>query len=477
MQNAKAIVAAVSRTAKKCCPGWRFCFLGPAFVVVAFTYTHYSFGSQWSILIFSFADVMCLVGMALALIFLAAARTAWFYEHKSALVVGAFGCAALGFIGDHSNLFLPLGASRVLTLMGAISLELYVVVLIVFWFEVYRGLALETVSCSLLASIVLGSLLSWFLMGMQFDRRVVGMLLIMLLSGLALLSALNSAVSKGEEEAPAVPFPASPLVVAFLFSFSFMLSVSFVGFDYWYTDTGWSIFWPAAFVLGAIALFFKRINIGTLLYVALMLVVTGILLASFMHVGTSLILSLASMGFSVHVAYMIILFSEFSKHSKWKPVQLASFLILAVYAGCILGRPVAWAIEAYAQWEMARMLIVTGLIVGVIACTLLCMNSRTIVLYSKYRFRQPGQSKAKPICQSALITEYAIECRLGDREQEALGLLLQGKTAAQIADEMFVAHGTAKAHIRHIYRKFGIHTREELFSLMRALDPSYHVKS
>lgn len=30
---------------------------------------------------------------------------------------------------------------------------------------------------------------------------------------------------------------------------------------------------------------------------------------------------------------------------------------------------------------------------------------------------------------------------------------------------MTIANGTAKSHIRHVYKKLGIHSREELFDL------------
>lgn len=35
-----------------------------------------------------------------------------------------------------------------------------------------------------------------------------------------------------------------------------------------------------------------------------------------------------------------------------------------------------------------------------------------------------------------------------------------------IANEMFIAVGTVKAHIQHVYQKLGIHTRKELLELI-----------
>ena len=45
-------------------------------------------------------------------------------------------------------------------------------------------------------------------------------------------------------------------------------------------------------------------------------------------------------------------------------------------------------------------------------------------------------------------------------------LLGQRKTVGIIERELFIANGTAKAHVRHIYQKLDIHTRQELFDML-----------
>ena len=67
-------------------------------------------------------------------------------------------------------------------------------------------------------------------------------------------------------------------------------------------------------------------------------------------------------------------------------------------------------------------------------------------------------------------TEAIAELGLTEREQEVLFLLAQHKTAGDIERELCVAHGTAKAHIRHVYKKLDIHAREELFDLVEQGD-------
>ena len=62
--------------------------------------------------------------------------------------------------------------------------------------------------------------------------------------------------------------------------------------------------------------------------------------------------------------------------------------------------------------------------------------------------------------------EVGEDRKLSQREEEVLVLLAERKTISQIEHELYIANGTAKAHIRHVYAKLGIHSREELFELV-----------
>jgi DNA-binding CsgD family transcriptional regulator len=54
---------------------------------------------------------------------------------------------------------------------------------------------------------------------------------------------------------------------------------------------------------------------------------------------------------------------------------------------------------------------------------------------------------------------------LSRREEEVLGLLLQGKSSKAIADALCISFGTAKNHTSHIFGKCGAHSRYELIAL------------
>lgn len=48
------------------------------------------------------------------------------------------------------------------------------------------------------------------------------------------------------------------------------------------------------------------------------------------------------------------------------------------------------------------------------------------------------------------------------REEDMLKLLLEGRTRAEIARELFVSGNTVKTHIRNLYRKMGVTGKDEL---------------
>lgn len=65
-----------------------------------------------------------------------------------------------------------------------------------------------------------------------------------------------------------------------------------------------------------------------------------------------------------------------------------------------------------------------------------------------------------------LFEEYP---SLSTREREVLVLLLQNFSNARIAKELVVSDNTVKTHVRHIYEKMGIKSRQQLFELAASI--------
>lgn len=66
--------------------------------------------------------------------------------------------------------------------------------------------------------------------------------------------------------------------------------------------------------------------------------------------------------------------------------------------------------------------------------------------------------------------EKLVRFKLTNRESEVLDLLVQGRRASWIAQKLYISDNTARAHVKHIYQKLGVHTREELLDFIESLD-------
>jgi DNA-binding CsgD family transcriptional regulator len=64
----------------------------------------------------------------------------------------------------------------------------------------------------------------------------------------------------------------------------------------------------------------------------------------------------------------------------------------------------------------------------------------------------------------------AQKAKLTRRETEIMLLLVKGKSLPMIQKELHIAGGTGRTHIKHIYTKLGVHSRQELMAIIYPID-------
>lgn len=60
---------------------------------------------------------------------------------------------------------------------------------------------------------------------------------------------------------------------------------------------------------------------------------------------------------------------------------------------------------------------------------------------------------------------------LSSRETEVMFFLAKGHNSAYIQEKLYISEGTAKTHIRHIYRKLNVHAQHDLMRLVEGAEP------
>lgn len=135
-----------------------------------------------------------------------------------------------------------------------------------------------------------------------------------------------------------------------------------------------------------------------------------------------------------------------------------------------LGRVMADGVEGLGSFGAMGELAVSMLaVLAVVFATTILMSERDLSSRWGANFLAGGTDSAAMIRRQELAdrcAEIARTYKLSAREGEVLVLLAQRKTVGIIERELVIANGTAKAHVRHIYQKLNIHTRQELFDLL-----------
>jgi DNA-binding CsgD family transcriptional regulator len=91
----------------------------------------------------------------------------------------------------------------------------------------------------------------------------------------------------------------------------------------------------------------------------------------------------------------------------------------------------------------------------------LALNCLTVVFGLRY-LNRPGFS------ERGKLTEYFLSTfGVTAREEQIIGLLLEGAGAKEIGQKLFISAKTAENHVYNIYRKLGIQSRVQMFQLIR----------
>lgn len=86
---------------------------------------------------------------------------------------------------------------------------------------------------------------------------------------------------------------------------------------------------------------------------------------------------------------------------------------------------------------------------------------KTLALVDMHESRE---TSLQDTCERA-----ASQFKLSPRESETLEYLVRGRNAKHISEKLFISESTAKTHISNIYRKFGVHSQQELLDTIDKL--------
>jgi DNA-binding CsgD family transcriptional regulator len=197
--------------------------------------------------------------------------------------------------------------------------------------------------------------------------------------------------------------------------------------------------------------------------VLLPLVILALWLSSF--VATTWVFTyLIVLNISHKMVFLLLMLCPFMVGAKQLPLLAWCMAYLSDFFGKLLGALVLPLPVPYIN-VIAPLIALLAIFASSIALPLLSKDASLSSSLSKTKPQEENQRESVHRFRKAVL-ELGKENRLTERETEVVALLARGRTARHIADSLIISEKTAKTHLRNIYAKLGIHTQQELLTMI-----------
>ena len=201
-------------------------------------------------------------------------------------------------------------------------------------------------------------------------------------------------------------------------------------------------------------------NLDRIIIVLLPLLVTTLMLAHDRFFIAGAIVKSAGLLFTA--IYWVFL----TKKARGNPQKVFLYLgiaqgtnLLAVMIGRFIGHSLSAAEMATVDISLAIIILVIWM-TALISWQLLPRHEKTEVIFKE---REAGGFEN-------MCARFSQKVMLTDRERQVLDLFVHGRSASFIARRLSISLSTTKTHLRNIYIKAGVHSRQELLDLVEELE-------
>lgn len=211
------------------------------------------------------------------------------------------------------------------------------------------------------------------------------------------------------------------------------------------------------------------VGLAKLSWASVPLLVTGL---AFYIVGGQQMLRLAlvfiMLSMVISYLYFMVHFAALAHRPNLLSDQMFSWGWLAplvgVFVGVFLGVAFALAGDAVTKYFLPILggILVVTLIVSMHTVEKVALKKKEQELERKAHADDAGKFKAQ-------MMDVFSELGLSEREKDVAFLLLRGHSQAAIASQLYVAASTVNTHVKHIYRKAAVSSKQEFINLCQNL--------
>ena len=158
-----------------------------------------------------------------------------------------------------------------------------------------------------------------------------------------------------------------------------------------------------------------------------------------------------------------VMLADVSRHSSVSPYAVFGAGWVAYTLPFAVGRQLGALLDAWAPAGTVLLLMAYLLaLAAVFALSENDISQRRI--FAELEGAAPSRSLFAGIEQGC--HRIAARAGLTAREEEVMVLLCQGRSKSYIAESLFISENTVRSHSKNIYRKLGVHSKQELLDLV-----------
>lgn len=401
---------------------------------------------------------------ALLLAVLLAPRIAGKRTGLAAVAAGSMVASSLGLGAGQFLSPLLVTALNVLGAFGMMSLSML-------WIEFYASFNPVRMALCYSLALLLGKALAVLLAGYNDAYRLCFQVLLPVVSSWLLLRSRRQVFgawddARGASSAFVTSFPWKPALFIGVYAFAYTLSgFSAVPLGGCALEIIGAV--PALAVLCSVLFNRGRFDFFSMYGLALPLMVCSFLAVALVPgVSPMVVGACVNVSYSAANILVVLIVCGIAYRTGASALWLFGLVRFVQYVAMAMGLFVRSELDVAISASVVNTAVVPFLVVMLVVV----ISAVFVTEHSSY-FGWNIESIASPAGEKAevpLVTRVehvAEEHELTPREQEVLLQLMHRKTVAAIGADMFIAEGTVKAHIQHIYAKLGIHSRKELLGL------------
>ena len=401
---------------------------------------------------------------------------------------GWIGSAALGLVGSAASLFGAALASLPLVLLGAIGVGASCGAFQLMWGAIYTRGGSKFAGRTVALSIALGVFIDVLVMGLDaWFAAAFTAILPLVSSGLALFLLYEDAFPRASPQADPSQhmheavfgshrtlggLPVSLLVAFGLFGLSFGYCQHNAVFQLADSTSYSSDALIAARGATSLAIFvlltlfplksYAVFKIGTLVGIAGFVAAPLLSLFDTQGITQSIVIAIGYTTFDIATWALI---AELACTAGGSPIRLIGCGRCAIHATEVLAITICSALSAFpSASEALNSTFGYGCVIA--EMLLLADNSALwLLIKSDVCIGLPERPETRPqqnAGRAAGIAEIATAYDLTARESEVLALLAAGHGRARVAQALGISENTLGTHIQQLYRKLGVHSRQEL---------------